>query len=117
MSRDHFDFLIRCLRMDDNLRLELRANDIFIPVRKIWDMVINQCIINCEPGAHVKVDEELLTFRGRCLFRMYIPKKPSKYGLKLVTMCDSGTKYKVLICILVKFKDVIMLMILDPNQQ
>lgn len=24
---------------------------------------------------------------------MYIPKKPSKYGLKLIMMCDSGTKY------------------------
>lgn len=96
MSRDRFDFLIRCLRMDDkNLRPELRANDIFIPVRKIWDMFINQCIINYEPGAHVTVDEQLLAFRGRCPFRMYIPNKPSKYGLKLVMMCDSGTKYMV----------------------
>ncbi|CAK1589288.1 unnamed protein product [Parnassius mnemosyne] len=96
MSRDRFDFLIRCLRMDDkNVRPVLRVNDVFTPVRKIWDMFINQCTINYNPGAQLTIDEQLLGFRGRCPFRIYIPNKPSKYGLKLVMMCDIGTKYMI----------------------
>lgn len=96
MSRDRFDFLIRCLRMDDkSIRPTLRTNDVFTPIRRIWDIFINQCINNYTPGAHVTIDEQLLGFRGRCPFRMYIPNKPSKYGIKILMMCDSGTKYMV----------------------
>lgn len=96
MSRDRFDFLIRCLRMDDkSLRPTLRTIDPFIPVRKVWDMFIHQCIINYTPGPYLTIDEQLLGFRGRCPFRMYIPNKPNKYGIKIPMMCDSGTKYMI----------------------
>lgn len=96
MSRERFDFLIRCLRMDDKtIRPALRENDVFAPVRKIWDLFIYQCIHNYTPGAHLTIDEQLLGFRGRCPFRMYIPNKPSKYGIKILMMCDSGTKYMI----------------------
>lgn len=87
MNRDRFDFLIRCLRMDDKLlRLSLKTEDPFIPVRKIWNMLINQCINNYTPGPHLTIDEQLLGFRGRCPFRMYIPNKPNKYGIKIPMM-------------------------------
>lgn len=94
MSRDRFDFLIRCLRMDDkSLRLPLRQEDPFIPIRKVWELFITQCKMNYSPGEHVTIDEQLLGFRGRCPFRMYIPNKPNKYGIKIPMMCDNGTKY------------------------
>lgn len=96
MSRDRFDFLIRCLRMDDKtIRPTLRATDIFTPMRKVWDLFIDQCINNYTPGEHLTIDEQLLAFRGRCSFRMYIPNKPSKYGIKIVMVCDSGTSYMI----------------------
>ncbi|GBP57547.1 hypothetical protein EVAR_40075_1 [Eumeta japonica] len=50
---------------------------------------------NYVPGTNVTIDEQLLAFRGRCKFRMYIPKKPAKYGVKLEMICDSGTKYMI----------------------
>lgn len=94
MSRDRFDFLVRCMRMDDkSLRPSLRDTDPFIPIRKVWDIFINQCLINYTPGSHLTIDEQLLGFRGRCPFRMYIPNKPNRYGIKIPMMCDSGTKY------------------------
>lgn len=92
MSRDRFDFLIRCLRMDDkSLRQELRS-DTFVPIRKKWEIFINHCRSNYIPGPYVTIDEQLLGFRGRCPFRMYIPNKPNKYGIKIVMTCDSATK-------------------------
>ncbi|CAL4079077.1 unnamed protein product, partial [Meganyctiphanes norvegica] len=39
------------------------------------------------------IDEQLLAFRGRCPFRMYIPSKPAKYGIKIIMMCDNNSKY------------------------
>lgn len=96
MSRERFDFLIRCLRMDDKtLRPALRTEDPYIPVRKVWDLLISQCKNNYIPGPHLTIDEQLLAFRGRCPFRMYIPNKPSKYGIKIPMICDSGTKYMI----------------------
>ena len=44
-------------------------------------------------GLILTVDEQLVTFRGRCLFRQYIPSKPGKYGIKFWVICDSTTRY------------------------
>ncbi|CAB3250201.1 unnamed protein product [Arctia plantaginis] len=96
MSRDRFDFIVRCLRMDDKtLRPARRQQDPFIPVRKVWDLFIAQCKMNYSPGSNVTIDEQLLGFRGRCPFRMYIPNKPKKYGIKIPMMNDSGTNYMI----------------------
>ena len=46
-----------------------------------------------EPGATLTVDEQLLGFRGQCPFRMYISSKLTKYGIKIITLCDVSTKY------------------------
>lgn len=37
----------------------------------------------------------LVPFRGRCGFRMYIPSKPARYGLKVQILADSKTHYMV----------------------
>ena len=39
------------------------------------------------------VDEELVTFRGRCPFKQYIPSKPGRYGLKFWILSDSKSSY------------------------
>ena len=45
------------------------------------------------PLKFVTCDEQLLTFRGRCPFKQYIPSKPGKYGIKLWMLSDSQTSY------------------------
>ncbi|CAK1582588.1 unnamed protein product [Parnassius mnemosyne] len=37
----------------------------------------------------------LVAFRGRCSFKMYMPKKPNKYGLKIMCMTDAKNGYLV----------------------
>lgn len=39
------------------------------------------------------IDEMLIGFRGRCRFRMYIPNKPRKYGIKVMALTDARTHY------------------------
>ena len=60
---------------------------IFLP------QVIQNCTSNWEAGPHVTVDEQLIPFRGRCIFRTYIANKPAKYGIKIFMVNDSDTAY------------------------
>lgn len=96
LSKDRFDFLINCLRFDKKTtRPARKVNDKFAPVREIWDLFIDSCRKNYCPGTYVTIDEQLLGFRGRCPFRMYLPSKPNKYGIKILMLCDVKTKYLI----------------------
>ncbi|KAK4294826.1 hypothetical protein Pmani_032584 [Petrolisthes manimaculis] len=93
MSEARFRFLIRCLRYDDpETRQARREVDKFA-----GDMghFFEKCGKLYVPHENFTVDEQLLGFRGRCPFRMYIPNKPATYGLKLVLINDSKSKYLV----------------------
>ncbi|KAJ0171852.1 hypothetical protein K1T71_012615 [Dendrolimus kikuchii] len=96
VSKDRFELLLQCLRFDDkSLRLSIQNRDRFVPIRKVMDLFIGKCKTNYDVGMYVTIDEQLLAFRGRCPFRLYIPNKPAKYGIKIVMVCDAGTKYMV----------------------
>ncbi|XP_035861066.1 piggyBac transposable element-derived protein 4-like [Sander lucioperca] len=45
------------------------------------------------PGPDVTVDEQLVPFRGRCLFRQHMRSKPARYGVKLWVACDAKSSY------------------------
>ena len=56
---------------------------------------MRNCSRYYKPSSQCTVDEQLLSFRGRCIFRMYMKAKPDKYGLKIVTLNDAQTFYLV----------------------
>lgn len=96
MSEDRFQFLVNYLRFDDRTTRPLRKlTDPFAPIREIWDQFIINCNNNYKPGSYLTIDEQLLGFRGRCPFRMYMPNKPARYGIKIVMACDAGSKYMI----------------------
>lgn len=96
MSRERFTFLVNCLRFDDKTsREERRKTDSFAPICDIWNMLIDVCRSSYIPSSYLTIDEQLLGFRGRCPFRMYIPNKPSKYGIKIIMLCDTSSKYMI----------------------
>ncbi|KAF2879116.1 hypothetical protein ILUMI_27055 [Ignelater luminosus] len=45
------------------------------------------------PYENLTVYEQLLTFRGRCPFKHFIPSKPEKYGIKIWAACDSQASF------------------------
>jgi hypothetical protein len=45
------------------------------------------------PGEDLTIDETLLGFCGRCMFRTYIPSKAGKFGLKIWSCVEPSTKY------------------------
>lgn len=93
-SERRFSFLLDCLRFDCKETREVRKEaDKLAAIRQIWDVLIENCKKNYKPSSYVTIDEQLIGFRGKCPFRMYIPSKPNKYGIKVLMICDNGTKY------------------------
>ena len=49
-----------------------------------------------EPGKELTIDESMIPWRGRLLFRQYIPNKCLKFGVKLYKLClIEGYTYKI----------------------
>uniref|UniRef100_A0A913HC22 DDE_Tnp_1_7 domain-containing protein n=1 Tax=Strongyloides stercoralis TaxID=6248 RepID=A0A913HC22_STRER len=84
-------------RKDNHMKVEYlwSSRDPFTHIRSLWEKFIQHCNDNYTPSCECTIDEQLLSFKGNCMFRMYIPNKPDKYGIKLVFMCDSNSYYLV----------------------
>lgn len=74
-------------------RYKRKKMDKLTAVRQIWDVLIESCKKSYKPSTDVTLDEQLIGFCGRCFFKIYIPSKPNKYGIKVLMICDNATKY------------------------
>lgn len=45
------------------------------------------------PKAQVSIDESIIGFKGRLSFVQYMPKKPTKWGIKAWVLTESETGY------------------------
>jgi hypothetical protein len=94
MPRNRFCELMSILRFDDKItREERRKNDKLAAFREIWEMFVGKCKAHYIPNEHVTVDEQLVTFRGRCPFKIYLPQKPGRYGIKIWILADAVNHY------------------------
>ncbi|XP_046628277.1 uncharacterized protein LOC124309075 [Neodiprion virginianus] len=91
MPRMRFTFLSMCIRFD---KKETRDEaDKFAPIREVWNIFIRNCQICYNIHYKTTVGEQLLSFRGRCLFRRHMKAKPDKCGLQLKILNDATTAY------------------------
>ena len=94
MSKKRFLFILAAIRFDNPDNREERKKEVATAaISKIFNQFIENCQLCYTPGTCVCIDEMLVPFRGRCKFRMYMPKKPAKYGLKVMCMTDARTQY------------------------
>ena len=94
MSGRRFQDIQTMLSFDDQATREQRkADDKFAPIREVFDMFTSACRRHFSPGECLTIDEQLVSFRGRCPFRQYMPAKPAKYGLKFWACVDSENHY------------------------
>lgn len=94
MSRDRFIAIRKYLRFDDReTRAERRGQDKLAPIRQVIEIFTTKCKSSYKVGQNVTVDEQLVTFRGRCPFKVYVPNKPGKYGIKIWVCADSENSY------------------------
>ena len=98
MGRDRFKEIHSLLRFDDkNTRQARRQQSLLAPVLEISEDFEKLLRRYYTPGPFIAVDEQLVAFRGRCAFRMYMPKKPDRYGLKIFMAVDCKTLYPLAI--------------------
>ncbi len=94
MPRSRFEEILRFLHFDDKTtRGTSAAQDKLAPIRKIWQMFNESLRKPYIPGADITIDEQLVAFRGRCPFVVYMPSKPCRYGIKVWWATDANTSY------------------------
>ncbi|CAK1583894.1 unnamed protein product [Parnassius mnemosyne] len=70
MSLNRFLFILSCLRFDEQLtREERKKTDRLALISELFNKFIKNCITNYSCSEYVTVDEMLVPFRGRCIFR------------------------------------------------
>ncbi|KAF2892290.1 hypothetical protein ILUMI_13883 [Ignelater luminosus] len=94
LAKHRFLLLLKCIRFDDkNTREGRKEHDNFAAIRELWNNVTDTFPKFLNPSESVVIDEELITFHGRCKFRVFIPTKPGKYGIEANVLCDSENYY------------------------
>lgn len=94
MGISRFRFMLKCIRFDDvTIGEEWHRLNKVSTVRELVGYFVTHCKTSYCIGEYAILNEMLLAFRGRCSLRMYIPKKPSRYGLKIFPTIDSRTAY------------------------
>ena len=89
MPRDRFFEILRFIHFVDNN--EPVENDRCWKVRFIMSRLISKYKEFFSPYQKLNIDESLVLFRGRIIFRQYIPSKRHRFGIKLFILCDCKT--------------------------
>lgn len=94
MPKRRFEFLLISLRFDNaETRIQRKALDLAAPISNVFQRLIENFQRHYNIGANATVDEMLIAYRGRCSFRMYMPRKPAKYGIKVQCLTDARNNY------------------------
>ena len=94
MSKARFLSILNCLRFDNcSDRKQRLLNDPLAAVSDMFNKFIENCRKSYSIGTHACIDEMLVPFRGRCKFKIYMPMKPAKYGIKIMSLTDARTQY------------------------
>lgn len=96
LSRNRFVFISSSLQFHDSqTREERRKMDKFALLSEIWHILIDKCKNNYQPSSYLTIEGQLVGFRRKCPFPMYIPSKLNKYGFKIILLCDQTTRYLI----------------------
>jgi len=81
-----------------NLTRQIENYDRLWKMRAIFDKLNNSYAKYCSPTKHLAVDDIIVFFKGRVIFKQYTPKKHKRFGIKLYKPCDSkGYTYSMIV--------------------
>jgi hypothetical protein len=93
MSRNRFEMILKFVHFSDN---EEETRDRLSKVRNVLEKFVNNYQSVYTPGMKICVDESLIPWRERLIFRQYIPNKRHRYGIKVFKLCtDKGYTYNL----------------------
>lgn len=86
MARNRFQSLLRFFHISNN---DYNPEDRLGKIQPLVGLLNNSFKQSKVPAENVVIDETLVPFRGRIVFRQYIPNKAARYGIKLYKLCDN----------------------------
>jgi hypothetical protein len=87
MSRNRFQLLLRFWHFADNTAPDQGRLYKVAPLLEHFNSVMSELY---KPGRKLSIDESMVLWRGRLLFRQFIKNKRHKYGIKFFELCESG---------------------------
>ena len=94
--------ILRFLHFADNSHRpdEGKEHDRLWKLRTVFDKLNEAYAKFYNPLEHLAVDEVIVKFKGRVIFRQYIPKKRKCFGIKIYKLCEeSGYTYDTRVCL------------------
>lgn len=90
MSRDRFLLIMRCIHFSQTNEEVGVDVDRLSKVQILVDHFNKKMDDIYYPSKELSLDEAMVLWRGRLIFRQYIKGKRHKYGIKLYTLCEPG---------------------------
>ena len=91
-TRNRFQLILRFLHFHDNENMLERGQpgyDRLYKIRPILDHLFEKFQEIYTPRRDICVDESLLLWKGRLIFRQYLPLKRARFGIKIFLCCES----------------------------
>lgn len=89
MPRDRFLAIMKALHFNDNENQPV--GDRLFKIRPIL-LHLNKKFHSCiNPYQNLCIDESLMPWKGRLVFKQYLPKKRHRFGVKIFVICDCTT--------------------------
>ena len=89
MSRDRFELLLKFLHLSNNQE-EHADQDRLFKLRSFVDLLRARFKSIYVPGSVISLDETMVPWRERLLFKQYIPGKAHKYGVKIYKLAATN---------------------------
>ena len=96
MPRDRFYAITRHFHLVDSTKQAKKEEigyDPLFKVRPVIDQILDCCKKYYQPGQELSIDEMMIGTRCRISFLQYMPKKPTKFGVKVWVNAETKTSY------------------------
>lgn len=87
---------MKFLHLNDSEKQPSRSDpnyDKLYKIRPFLDIILRNFKANYIPDANLSVDESMISYKGRLSFLQYMPKKPTKWGMKAWVLADAANGY------------------------
>jgi len=90
MARARYYLILLFLHFTDNNKKGVdRKDDGLWKLRDLFEIIRTKFSKFYNPSEHLAINEVIVKFKGRVLFKQYIPTKRKSFGIKMFKLCDS----------------------------
>ena len=88
-SQNRFQSIPKCFHFNDNRQYDVNNpnRDKLFKIRPVFEHLVMKFKGGYYPDREVSIDEELLLLKGCLGFKQYIPKKGSRFGRRIFSLC------------------------------